>query len=98
MAKRKGEKYKLMWKDDAEFVRLAMRFQCTIIPFASVGTEDAFNIAMDSDEIMRSPAGPAIRRMMDKAGMGPDSAYPIDPKDVIPPVATGAWVWSLEQG
>ena len=66
VAKRKGEKYKLMWKDDAEFVRLAMRFQCTIVPFASVGTEDAFNIAMDSEEIMKSPAGPAIRRMLDK--------------------------------
>jgi hypothetical protein len=61
VAKRKGEKYKLMWKEDAEFVRLAMRFKCTIVPFASVGTEDAFDIAMDSEEIMASPMGPSIQ-------------------------------------
>jgi len=89
VAKRKGEKYKLLWKEDAEFVRLAMRFKCTIVPFASVGTEDAFNIAMDSEDIMASPLGPSIQAMLDGAGLGKDSEYPVNPLDVIPPIASG---------
>lgn len=87
VAKRKGEKYKLMWKDDAEFVRLAMRFQCTIVPFASVGTEEAFNITMDSEEIMKSPFGPGIQRMLDNAVDRDD--VNLSAADVIPPVSTG---------
>ena len=37
--KLKGEKYKLIWKDSPDFVRLASKLDCTIIPFAAVGGE-----------------------------------------------------------
>ena len=39
MNKLKGEKYKLIWKDSPDFVRLASKLDCTIIPFAAVGGE-----------------------------------------------------------
>ena len=35
--KLKGEKYKLIWKDSPDFVRLASKLDCTIVPFAAVG-------------------------------------------------------------
>ena len=37
--KLKGERYKLIWKDSPDFVRLASKLDCTIIPFAAVGGE-----------------------------------------------------------
>ncbi len=37
--KLKGEKYKLIWKDSPDFVRLASKLDCTIVPFAAVGGE-----------------------------------------------------------
>ena len=38
--KLKGEKYKLIWKDSPDFVRLASKLDCTIVPFAAVGGGD----------------------------------------------------------
>ena len=35
--KRKGEEYKLLWKDSPEFVRLATKCNALIVPFAAVG-------------------------------------------------------------
>ena len=35
--KLKGEKYKLLWKESPDFVRLASKLNCTIVPFAAVG-------------------------------------------------------------
>ena len=37
MNKLKGEKYKLLWKESPDFVRLASKLNCTIVPFAAVG-------------------------------------------------------------
>ena len=37
MNKLKGEKYKLLWKESPDFVRLASKLDCTIVPFAAVG-------------------------------------------------------------
>ena len=61
VAKKKGEQYKLLWKEDTDFVRLAMRFGCTIVPFAALGVDDAFDVAFDSDDILASPLGGVLR-------------------------------------
>ena len=37
--KRKGEEYKLLWKDSPEFVRLALKCNALIVPFAAIGGE-----------------------------------------------------------
>ncbi|GBF99661.1 acyltransferase chloroplastic [Raphidocelis subcapitata] len=49
--KRKGEKYQLMWPQQAEFVRLAAKFGATIIPFASIGADEAATQLLDISEI-----------------------------------------------
>jgi hypothetical protein len=55
VAKRKGEKYKLFWREDrADFVRLAAKFNALIVPFAAVGGDDAFDLFM----VRRPPALP----------------------------------------
>lgn len=76
VAKRKGEKYTLVWKERIGFIKMAIAHGCTIVPFAAVGIEDAYDIRFDIEELMRTPVGPLVRRM--------GWRY-----DVVPPLATG---------
>ncbi|XP_073131070.1 phytyl ester synthase 1, chloroplastic-like [Henckelia pumila] len=52
---RKGESYKLFWPTEPEFVRMAIRFGATIVPFGVVGSDDVFELVLDYDELMRIP-------------------------------------------
>lgn len=71
MNKRKGEKYKLIWKDKPDFVRMAAKSGALIIPFAAVGGDDAFDIAMDTDEVLANPLlGPLARRVTNQVFKG----------------------------
>lgn len=87
VAKRRGEENKLLWKEDTDFVRLAMRFGCTIVPFAALGVDDAFGIALDSKDIMASPLGEPIRQAIQAAGFPADAG--LDVADAVPPIALG---------
>lgn len=79
VAKRRGEKYKLIWKDRLGFVKMALQHGCTIQPFSSLGADDAWDIVMDADDLLRHPLfGPAVKRM----GLR---------HDVIPPLVRGAF-------
>ncbi len=73
VAKRKGERYKLIWKERLGFVRLAIRHGCTIVPCSSVGADDAYDILLDGDEVMASPLG----RMLEKLGVRSDALLPV---------------------
>ena len=53
--KLKNETYQLFWPEKPEFVRMAAKFNATIVTLASVGVEDSFEIVMDRDEIMQTP-------------------------------------------
>ena len=55
MNKRKGEEYQLFWPEDPDFVRLAAKLNALIIPFAAVGGDEAFDLALDSDEVLSHP-------------------------------------------
>lgn len=69
--KRKGEKYKLIWKDKPDFVRMAAKSNALIIPFAAVGGDDAYDIAMDTDEVLANPLlGPLARRLTNQVFKG----------------------------
>ena len=69
--KRKGEKYQLIWKDKPDFVRMAAKSNALIIPFAAVGGDDAYDIAMDTDEVLANPLlGPLARRLTDRVFRG----------------------------
>jgi 1-acyl-sn-glycerol-3-phosphate acyltransferase len=73
VAKRKGEKYQLLWKERLGFVRMALEVGCTIVPFAAVGVEDWFEIVLDGDEIMRSRVGWVLHKL----GVPPYAVVPI---------------------
>ena len=72
VAKRKGERYKLVWKNRMGFARLAVQYGYPIVPFASVGSEDALDIVIDADNPLRAP----MRLIVEKVLGSPDS-WPI---------------------
>lgn len=53
--RRKGEAYRLFWPDKSEFVRMAAKYNATIVPFAAVGVDDGLEILLDADELKRTP-------------------------------------------
>lgn len=52
---RQGEQYKLFWPEKAEFVRMAARFEATIIPFGIVGEDDIAEVLLGYEEMMHIP-------------------------------------------
>ena len=66
MNKRRGEANTLLWKDEVDFVRLAARCGAVIVPFGALGADDAFDLYMDTTEILAHPVlGPMSRAIMD---------------------------------
>jgi len=63
VAKRRGEKYQLFWKERTGFARMALAHGATIVPFAAVGAEDALDIVADADDLMASPLGRLVKRL-----------------------------------
>jgi 1-acyl-sn-glycerol-3-phosphate acyltransferase len=63
VAKRRGERYQLLWKERLGFARMAIEHRCTIVPFAAVGIEDALDVVVDSADLLRTPIGKALQRM-----------------------------------
>jgi len=61
--KHKHEQYQLIWKERIGFARLSIQHRVPIVPFASVGVEDMFEVVVDADDILRSPAGDLLRAL-----------------------------------
>jgi 1-acyl-sn-glycerol-3-phosphate acyltransferase len=59
--KRKAEAYRLIWKNRLGFVQLAASSGYRIVPFASLGADDALHIDIDAGDVMRSPIGALLR-------------------------------------
>jgi 1-acyl-sn-glycerol-3-phosphate acyltransferase len=55
--KRKGEAYRLIWKERFGFVRLAIEHGYTITPYATVGAEESYSVLADAGDYLRSPLG-----------------------------------------
>eukprot|EP01024_Parvocaulis_polyphysoides_P021629 TRINITY_DN2024_c1_g1_i3.p1 TRINITY_DN2024_c1_g1~~TRINITY_DN2024_c1_g1_i3.p1 ORF type:complete len:382 (+),score=52.04 TRINITY_DN2024_c1_g1_i3:147-1148(+) len=53
--KKQEEKYKLLWPQQAEFVRMAAKFGATIIPFSSVGLEDSITQVLAAEDVLQIP-------------------------------------------
>jgi len=53
----KGEDYELFWPEKADFVRVAARFNATIVPISAVGAADSANILLDPEELLNLPFG-----------------------------------------
>jgi 1-acyl-sn-glycerol-3-phosphate acyltransferase len=55
VAKRKGERYQLIWKNRLGFAKMAIEGRYPIVPFASLGIEDAIDIVLDNDNPLMVP-------------------------------------------
>src|SRR5208283_4344307 len=80
--KRKGESYRLIWKERIGFVQLAAAFGYHIAPFASLGADESLHIALDAGDIMSAPIGKLLQAtgIMDKYLRG---------GEVLPPLVRG---------
>ena len=58
------------------FAKMALAHDVTIVPFAALGVEDAWDIVLDGDELLRTRPGQLWARL----GL---------PTDFVPPVAVG---------
>lgn len=80
--KRKGEAYQLQWKQRTGFVRFAVQYGYPIIPFCSVGGDNAFSILLDGNDILKSRLG----RFLESKGV--IQKY-FKGGDLIPPIVRG---------
>ena len=53
----KDEDHKLFWPAKTDFVRVAARFNATIVPLAAIGAADSLNILLDASEVLELPFG-----------------------------------------
>jgi 1-acyl-sn-glycerol-3-phosphate acyltransferase len=60
--KRRGEAYKLIWKQRFGFVELAVRHGYPILPYATVGAEESVDILLDAGDYMRTPLGRYLKQ------------------------------------
>jgi 1-acyl-sn-glycerol-3-phosphate acyltransferase len=51
--RRKGDDYQLFWKQRTGFVRMAIEHGYDIIPFASVGPNECFDIHFDAEDVIQ---------------------------------------------
>ncbi len=55
--KRKGEAYRLIWKERFGFVRLAIEHGYALTPYATIGAEDSLDVVVDASDYLRTPIG-----------------------------------------
>ena len=85
--KRKGEAYRLIWKDHVGFAKMAIQYDYDIIPVAQVGGDDAYDIVADADDIMKSWIGLFLKK----------SSFVrkyLRSGDQIPPISKGLFGWT----
>jgi 1-acyl-sn-glycerol-3-phosphate acyltransferase len=87
--KHKHERYRLIWKERIGFARLAIQHGVPIVPFASVGVEDMFDIVIDAEDILHSPVGDLLR------ALGITEQPWFRHGEVIPPIAFGRGIAAL---
>ncbi|MFP4476386.1 MAG: lysophospholipid acyltransferase family protein [Desulfatibacillaceae bacterium] len=63
VCRKKGEENRLIWKNRMGFVKLAADFGYPILPFASLGVDDAYDILLDGRDFARSPMGRVVNRV-----------------------------------
>jgi len=71
--KSRGERYHLIWKRRMGFARLAIEHGYLIVPFATVGADDCFEILVDGEEMQ----GTRLGRWMQGVSPVPDAIPPM---------------------
>ncbi|PNW88163.1 hypothetical protein CHLRE_01g017100v5 [Chlamydomonas reinhardtii] len=87
VVKKRGQEYTLLWKDSPDFVRLAAKCDALIVPFAAVGADDAYDVIMDTDEVISHPLlGPLTQGLLARvsSALAPEeSIFPITRLPVV---------------
>lgn len=73
VAKRKGERYRLIWKERMGFARMAIEAGCPIVPFSAIGVEDMYDVLLDADHPVLKP----VRAVAERAGFRWELAPPL---------------------
>ena len=81
--KRRHESYQLMWSDQPTLVRLAIKADAVILPFAALGGDEAYDLLADTDEILAHPWWGRVARDLAKRLDIPEREL----GEVVPPVA-----------
>lgn len=80
--RRKGESYQLIWKRRTGFARMAIEHGYDIIPFGSLGPDEALDILIDANDVVQSRAWQWLK-----------GKVPLDEMtrggDMIPPLVKG---------
>jgi 1-acyl-sn-glycerol-3-phosphate acyltransferase len=63
VAKRKDERYELIWKRRMGFARLAIEAGCPVVPFGAVGAEETYDIVADAESAVMAPMRAAFERL-----------------------------------
>jgi 1-acyl-sn-glycerol-3-phosphate acyltransferase len=71
VAKRHGERHRLVWQQRSGFARLALETGVPVVSFAALGAEDMLDVVYDAEEILASPLGAAFRRFSRKDALFP---------------------------
>lgn len=81
VSKRKGEQYQLTWKRRIGFCKMAIQHGYNIVPFASVGPDDMYDIVVDAEDVIHSPVGKLLKKagLLEKKGLlrGGDIIMPL---------------------
>jgi len=78
VVKGKGENYQLQWENRLGFVKMASEAGYSITPFASVGADEAYDVLLDSKDIMDSRVGRLFKRLApDSLAIREDLLIPI---------------------
>ena len=80
--RRKGEQYKLIWKNRAGFARLAIEHGYDIIPFGSVGPDESYRILLDAGDLTKTGW---LRTLAERSGL----LRLTRGGDFLPPLAIG---------
>lgn len=61
--KRQDQRYQLLWGERVGFARIALATGATVVPFAAVGADDVFDIAVPPERLLEGPLGPLLKRV-----------------------------------
>lgn len=90
VSKRKGEQYQLTWKRRIGFCKMAIQHGYNIVPFASVGPDDMYDIVLDAEDVIHSPVGKLLKKagLLEKKGL-------LRGGDIIMPLTRGIGLTAL---
>ena len=68
VCKHKGEAYKLVWRNHLGFAHMAIEFGYDIIPVASIGGEETYEILWDAVRLQFPALETAVTSLLEKFG------------------------------